>query len=66
MITVDNAPPVPTISAPLPTLTWKVGDAITFSGSATDPEDGTLPASALVLVASDAPLPVRPVTCIRP
>jgi hypothetical protein len=28
-------------------LTWKVGDQISFSGQATDPEDGTLPASAL-------------------
>ena len=27
--------------------TWKVGDVITFSGSATDAQDGTLPASAL-------------------
>ena len=26
---------------------WKVGDTISFSGSATDPEDGTLPASRL-------------------
>jgi len=42
-----DQPPVPTISAPASTLTWKVGDAITFSGSATDTEDGALPASAL-------------------
>jgi PKD repeat protein/glucose/arabinose dehydrogenase len=42
-----NQPPVPTIASPPSTLTWKVGDLINFSGSATDPEDGTLPASAL-------------------
>ncbi len=46
-ITVGNQPPVPTITSPQSTLTWKVGDLITFSGGATDPEDGTLPASAL-------------------
>src|SRR6185312_3422802 len=28
-------------------FTWKVGDPINFAGSATDPQDGTLPASAL-------------------
>jgi hypothetical protein len=42
-----NQPPVPTIIAPKATLTWKVGDTINFSGSASDPEQGTLPASAL-------------------
>jgi hypothetical protein len=35
------------ITAPTNGTTWKVGDTITFSGSATDPQDGTLPASAL-------------------
>jgi glucose/arabinose dehydrogenase len=47
VISVANSPPVPTISAPTSALTWKVGDLISFSGSATDPEDGALPASAL-------------------
>jgi PKD repeat protein len=42
-----NSPPVPTISSPASSLTWKVGDLINFSGSATDPEDGTLAPSAL-------------------
>ena len=42
-----NAPPVPVIATPPATLTWKVGDTIGFSGGATDPQDGTLPASAL-------------------
>ena len=43
----SNSPPVPTIATPQSSLTWKVGDRIDFSGSATDPEDGTLPATAL-------------------
>src|SRR5581483_7184883 len=42
----SNAP-VPVIDSPTSTLTWKVGDNITFSGHATDPQDGALPASAL-------------------
>ncbi|HYK95958.1 MAG TPA: LamG-like jellyroll fold domain-containing protein, partial [Candidatus Dormibacteraeota bacterium] len=41
-----NQPPTATISAPVSTLTWRVGDTIAFNGSATDPEDGALPASA--------------------
>ena len=45
--TPENQNPVATIDTPLETTTWKVGDAILFSGSATDPEDGPLPASAL-------------------
>ena len=39
--------PTPTIATPSSSLTFKVGDLINFSGSATDPQDGTLPASAL-------------------
>ena len=46
-IAAGNDPPVPTITAPSSTLTWKVGDLINFSGSATDAQDGTLPASQL-------------------
>jgi glucose/arabinose dehydrogenase len=46
-INAGNNPPVPTISSPASTLTWKVGDPIAFSGSATDQEDGTEPASRL-------------------
>ena len=45
-VSVDNGPPQVTIDTPSPALTWKVGDAISFSGTATDPEDGTLPPSA--------------------
>jgi glucose/arabinose dehydrogenase len=44
-ITVGN-PPVGTISAPVQGTKYSAGDNVTFSGSATDAEDGTLPASA--------------------
>ncbi len=43
----NNTAPVPVINTPGPSLTWRVGDLISFSGSATDTQDGTLPASAL-------------------
>jgi glucose/arabinose dehydrogenase len=42
-----NQPPTPVIDSPPSTLAWKVGDPIAFSGHATDPEQGTLPASSL-------------------
>jgi len=37
--------PTPTIATPAAGTTWKVGDVISFSGSATDQQDGTIPAS---------------------
>jgi glucose/arabinose dehydrogenase len=46
-ITVGNTAPTAVIDTPSSSLTWKVGDTINFSGHATDPQDGTLPASAL-------------------
>jgi uncharacterized repeat protein (TIGR01451 family) len=46
-ISAGNTPPTATINTPAAGTTWKVGDAIAFSGSATDPQQGTLPASAL-------------------
>jgi glucose/arabinose dehydrogenase len=46
-ISAGNTPPAATMSAPLPTTTWKVGDTISFSGSATDREDGALAPSKL-------------------
>jgi glucose/arabinose dehydrogenase len=46
-ITAGNTAPAAVIDSPASTLTWKVGDTIPFSGHATDPQDGTLPASAL-------------------
>jgi glucose/arabinose dehydrogenase len=44
-----GAPPVPviTISAPAPGMTWKVGDTIAFSGSATDHAGAAIPPSGL-------------------
>ena len=42
-----SAPPAATILSPSSSLNWKVGDTVNFSGMATDPEDGTLPGSAL-------------------
>jgi uncharacterized repeat protein (TIGR01451 family) len=42
-----NSPPTAVIDTPASALTWKVGDTISFTGHATDPEQGTLPASAL-------------------
>ena len=48
VIDVGNDPPAtPTISQPLTTMRWGVGETINFSGSATDPQQGNLPASAL-------------------
>jgi PKD repeat protein len=46
-ISVDNTPPNATIATPTAGTTWKVGDVIQFSGSASDAEQGNLPATAL-------------------
>jgi len=46
LINVDNEPPVATITSPAPTLKWSVGQTISFAGTGTDPDSGTLPASA--------------------
>jgi hypothetical protein len=46
-ISANNAPPTATIEAPAPGTTWKVDDLISFDGSATDPQQGTLSDSAL-------------------
>lgn len=43
---LDNAAPVPTIDLPTGADLWTAGDNVSFSGSATDAEDGVLPASA--------------------
>ncbi len=45
-VTVTSTP-VASIASPLPGPRWTVGDTIGFSGSATDEEDGALPAAAL-------------------
>lgn len=47
MITAANTPPTPTILSPSGSVTWRVGDTITFSGGGADAQDGTLAASAL-------------------
>jgi glucose/arabinose dehydrogenase/PKD repeat protein len=46
-ISAGNTPPTAMIDTPAAGTTWKVGDAITFSGHATDAQQGTLGASAL-------------------
>jgi PKD repeat protein len=46
-ISASNTPPVPVIDNPPATLTWKVGDGISFSGHATDSQDGNEPPSRL-------------------
>jgi glucose/arabinose dehydrogenase len=42
----NNQLPVPTITAPAGDYRFSGGDVVTFSGNATDPEDGVLPAAA--------------------
>jgi glucose/arabinose dehydrogenase/regulation of enolase protein 1 (concanavalin A-like superfamily) len=43
-----TTPPQPVIDTPAADLTWKVGDTISFSGHATDAEDGTIPDTGLL------------------
>ncbi|WP_254510129.1 PQQ-dependent sugar dehydrogenase [Anatilimnocola floriformis] len=47
VITVGNTAPTPVINLPVINSTYRAGDTISFSGSATDPQQGTLPASSL-------------------
>ncbi|MGH2797258.1 MAG: LamG-like jellyroll fold domain-containing protein, partial [Thermoleophilaceae bacterium] len=47
VINANGTPPTATIATPSAGTTWRVGDVIAFSGSATDADEGTLPASAL-------------------
>ncbi len=46
-ISAGNDAPTAVIDTPSATLTWAVNDTISFSGHATDPQDGTLPSGAL-------------------
>ena len=46
VITAGNRPPEPVINTPSASDTFRVGRDVTLSGAATDPENGTLPASA--------------------
>jgi len=43
----SDAPPTAVITAPAAGSTFRAGDTLTFSGSATDDKDGALPASSL-------------------
>jgi glucose/arabinose dehydrogenase len=43
----DDTPPLPTISAPKPSLEWSAGAPVVFKGSAQDAEDGTLAVTSL-------------------
>ena len=45
--TVANTKPTPVIASPSSSLRYKVGDVINYSGSASDTEDGAIPASQL-------------------
>ena len=47
VVSPGNSAPVVTIDAPGATLLWKVGDLVTFAGSAMDSEDGSMPASSM-------------------
>jgi plastocyanin len=42
-----NEPPIATIDSPAGGFTWRVGESISFTGHADDPEDGSLPPAAL-------------------
>lgn len=44
---INDQPPVPVIAAPTGGATFRYGDVLQFSGSASDPEDGPLGATAL-------------------
>jgi PKD repeat protein len=48
VIDAGNRPPAPTISSPSSTATFSVGQVVTLTGSALDPEEGALPASSLL------------------
>ena len=47
LIQPGNQAPTATILTPSSSLTWKVGDPISFSGEGTDPQDGALAAKDL-------------------
>ena len=46
-ITAGNSAPVADVQAPPASRTWRVGDAINFSGTGTDSSDGTLGPAAM-------------------
>ena len=64
---LENTAPVPVIETPTAGTTFAYGQTFTFSGSATDNEDGTLPASAFTwrvdyITGSAPPRPFVPPT----
>ncbi len=62
-ISVNNTPPVPTITSPTTAVTWAVGDTISFAGGATDTQDGTIPASRLSWSIVQRHCPTSPTDC---
>jgi glucose/arabinose dehydrogenase/fibronectin type 3 domain-containing protein len=46
-VTVGSLPPTPTISSPANGIVVQPGQTVNYSGSATDADDGTIPASGL-------------------
>ena len=48
VISVNNSAPTAFIDTPLPTLQYASGQVVSFSGHATDPDDGALPGTSLV------------------
>jgi glucose/arabinose dehydrogenase len=49
-IVAGGAPPTVTITSPAANATFRVGQSVTLSATASDPQDGTLPPSALTWV----------------
>ena len=47
LIAAGNTPPTAIIDAPVTGTRWQIGQTLTFSGHATDLEQGTLPAASL-------------------
>ena len=47
VVDLTNHPPVPVIDTPAADLTWAVGDEISFTGHATDTEDGAVTGASL-------------------
>jgi hypothetical protein len=66
-IDAGNNAPTPVINSPAASKLFRVGETITLTGSATDPEDGVLPASALTWEVTrhhDTQHPVRNAGCL--
>jgi plastocyanin len=47
LISVGNSPPTAVIDQPAANFTWHVGEAVSFAGHGTDPDEGNLPGAAL-------------------